>query len=82
MFPLADCTEKTIDDYLNAAFGSGATEFGDGPSPITIIPSDRPSLPPPNPLIQYAPTLHFPWTPQTPPTPEYQGGPQDVIYST
>ncbi len=24
MFPLADCTEKTIDDYLNAAFGSGA----------------------------------------------------------
>lgn len=70
---VAECTERAVDDYLKAAFGTAASEV----EKKIVIPSDRPSLYQPGPLVQYIPTLHFPWMPYERPVAQ-----SNIIYST
>ncbi|VDM18351.1 unnamed protein product [Hydatigera taeniaeformis] len=56
---IAECTERAVDDYLKAAFGTAASEV----EKKVVIPSNRPSLHQLGPLVQYIPTLHLPWMP-------------------
>uniref|UniRef100_A0A0R3WCI9 protein adenylyltransferase n=1 Tax=Taenia asiatica TaxID=60517 RepID=A0A0R3WCI9_TAEAS len=70
---LAECTERAVDDYLKAAFGTAASKT----EKKIVIPSDRPSLYQLGPLVQYIPTLHFPWMPYERPV-----GQAKIIHST
>lgn len=78
VFLPANCAEKTIDDYLNAAFVPDSKDKPDR----AIIPSEQlPSLPSSNPLIQYAPILHFPWISPHSAQHTAQEVHEDIIYS-